>query len=201
MGNRPKQADTVLIDGGKVGDLRVGVNLTQDLLASEVVRLGWHLSRGYLPSLEAKPIARVHKKLAEALATALGVKVDDFKATPPQQTKRKVRSKRRMAVDSPAGVQQDAPLEPSASSETIPTRQRRSGILGSPLLAEPSEEDMLEEPTTVGHEIDEIIKGLSQDERGRLREVLVPLASQLTQLITLSGGGLNEEEIQKSSAL
>src|SRR5918992_922918 len=117
MGNKPKQADTVLIDGGKVGDLRVGADLTQDLLASEVVRLGWHLYRGYLPSLENKSMARVHKKLAEALAAALGVNVEDFKATPPQRTKRKVRSKRGMVVDTPSGLRQNAPLEQPAASE------------------------------------------------------------------------------------
>jgi hypothetical protein len=85
MGNRPKRADTVLIDGGKVANLRVGADLTQEDLASEVVRLGWHLSRGYLPSLEGKPVARVHKRLAEALATALGVKVSDLLTRTPSR--------------------------------------------------------------------------------------------------------------------
>jgi transcriptional regulator with XRE-family HTH domain len=85
MGNRPKRADTVLIDGGKVANLRVGADLTQEDLASEVVRLGWHLSRGYLPSLEGKPVARVHKRLAEALAIALGVKVSDLLARTPRR--------------------------------------------------------------------------------------------------------------------
>jgi transcriptional regulator with XRE-family HTH domain len=88
----------------------------------------------------------------------------------------------------------------AASSEINTARQRRSGMLGSPLLAEPSDELEPEESTSVGQEIDEIIKGLSQDERGRLREVLVPLASQLTQLITLSSRGQNEGETQKSSS-
>jgi hypothetical protein len=197
MGNRPKQADTVLIDGGKVGDLRVGANLTQELLASEVVRLGWHLSRGYLPSLENKPIARVHKQLAEALATALGVKVDDFKATPLQQPKRKARSKRGMAVDSPSGVQQNAPLEPSAGSETIPTRRRRGVGLTAPFRAEPPAKRRSAEATTIGQDIDAALKeeGLVEEalkeEYDKLRQGLVSHVRQLAQLIKLAKGENN----------
>jgi transcriptional regulator with XRE-family HTH domain len=89
----------------------------------------------------------------------------------------------------------------AASSGTTPTRQRRTGLLTSPILVEPSDELEAGESPSVGQDIDEIIKGLSQVERERLREVLVPLTSQLTQLITLSGGDLNEEEAQNSSAL
>ena len=197
MANRPKQADTVLIDGGKVGDLRVGANLTQDLLASEVVRLGWHLSRGYLPSLENKPIARVHKQLAEALATALNVKVSDLMATPPQQTKRKVRSKRGMAVDTPAGVQQNAPQEPPAGLEDSPTRRRRGGVLASPLRARPPAELGSVEATTIGQDIDVVLKeeGLAEEalreEYDKLRQSLVTHVRQLAQLIKLAKGENN----------
>jgi transcriptional regulator with XRE-family HTH domain len=91
----------------------------------------------------------------------------------------------------------------SASSETIPTMQRQRGILASPLIADQSDEDELESrvPPTVGQEIDAVIQRLSQADREQLREVLVPLASQLTQMITLSSGGRNEEETQRNSAL
>jgi transcriptional regulator with XRE-family HTH domain len=197
MGNRPKQADTVLIDGSKIGDLRVGANLTQEVLASEVVRLGWHLSRGYLPSLENKPIARVHKQLAEALATALGVKVDDFKATPPQQTRRKVRSRRRMAADSPSVVQQNPPLEPSADSETILTRRRRGVGLTAPFRAEPPAMRRPAEATTIGQDIDAALQeeGLEEEalreEYDKLRQGLVSHVKQLVQLIKLAKGETN----------
>jgi hypothetical protein len=192
MGNRPKQADTVFIDGGKVGDLRVGANLTQDLLASEVVRLGWHLSRGYLPSLEVKPIARVHKQLAEALATALGVKVDDFKATPPKQTKRKVGSKWGMVVDTPSGVLQNAPLEPPAASEVIPPRRRRGLGLTAPFRSEPPAKRRVAESTTIGQDIDAALQeeGLAEEvlreEYDKLRQSLVSHVRQLAQLIKLA---------------
>jgi transcriptional regulator with XRE-family HTH domain len=87
----------------------------------------------------------------------------------------------------------------AASSASILARQRRVGMFTAPIIAEPSDELMSGESPTVGQEIDAVIKGLSQDDRERLREVLVPLTSQLTQLITLSSGGLNEEETKKSS--
>jgi hypothetical protein len=211
MGNKPKQADTVLIDGGKVGDLRVGADLTQDLLASEVVRLGWHLSRGYLPSLENKPIARVHKKLAEAIATALGVTVEDFKATPPQQTKRKVRSKRIMAVDSAARVQQDGSLEPLTGLETTPPRRRGVGLT-APFRAEPPAMWRPAEPKTIGQDIDAVLQeeGLAEEalkeEYDKLRQGLVSHVRQLAQLIKLAkgdnnGADLEEKTVSNSSML
>jgi len=181
MGNRPKQADTVLIDGSKVGDLRVGANLTQELLASEVIRLGWHLSRGYLPSLENKPIARVHKQLAEALATALGVKVSDLMTTVPQQPKRKVSSKQGMLVGSPAGMQP----------------RRRSGVLASPLTAKPPPESGSVEPITIGQEIDAalqeegLLEEVLKEEYDKLRQSLVSHVRQLAQLIKLAKGENN----------
>jgi hypothetical protein len=84
MGNRPKRAESALIDGTKVRGHRERAGLTQDLLAAEVTRLGWHLSQGYLPSLEKKPTARVHKQLAVALATVLGITADELRAAVPQ---------------------------------------------------------------------------------------------------------------------
>jgi hypothetical protein len=197
MGNRPKQADTVLIDGGKVGDLRVGANLTQDLLASEVVRLGWHLSRGYLPSLEAKPIARVHKQLAEALATALSVKVSDLLATPPLWAKRKAHSKWGMVADTPSGVQQNAPLEPSAGSDTVPARRRRGVGLTAPFRTEPPANRRPTEATTIGQDIDAALQeeGLLEEalkeEYDKLRQDLVSHVRQLAQLIKLAKGENN----------
>jgi hypothetical protein len=195
MGNRPKQADTVLIDGGKVGDLRFKANLTQEILALEVVRLGWHLSRGYLPSLEDKPIARVHKQLAEALATALGVKVNDLIATLPQQPKRK----KGVPALSPTGVQQSASLKPSAGSETIPTR-RRGVVLSTPFKANPSPESRSADETTIGQDIDAVLEeegfleeGL-KEEYDKLRLSMVSHVKQLSQLIKLAKRGDNETE-------
>jgi hypothetical protein len=92
MGNRPKQADTVLIAGTTVRDLRLKADLTQGQLATEVNK-SWHLSRGYLPSLEEKPTARVHKQLAEALATALDVTVNELRAAVPQRRRRKAKTR------------------------------------------------------------------------------------------------------------
>jgi transcriptional regulator with XRE-family HTH domain len=78
-----------------------------------------------------------------------------------------------------------------ASSGTILTRQRRSGLLAAPLLgAFPDEMDPEEvtksSPQTIGQDIDQILGELSQEERERLREILVPHARQLAQLITLT---------------
>jgi transcriptional regulator with XRE-family HTH domain len=102
MGNRPKRAESVLIDGIKVRDLREKAGLTQDQLAAEVTRLGWHLSQGYLPSLEKKPSARVHKQLAGALATALGIPVTELIVGVP-------RGSRGEATETTAGVVVDRP--------------------------------------------------------------------------------------------
>jgi hypothetical protein len=195
MGNRPKQADTVLIDGSKVGDLRVEANLTQELLASEVVRLGWHLSRGYLPSLEDKPVARVHKKLAEALATVLGVTVSDLIATAPQLSKRK----RGATAVSPTGVQHRAPLKLSTGSEAVPTR-RRGVVLSTPFKAEPPYESRSAEATTIGQDIDAALKEegfleeVLKEEYDKLRQSLVSHVRQLSQLIKLAKIGDNEPD-------
>jgi transcriptional regulator with XRE-family HTH domain len=79
MGYRPKRADTVLINGTTVRELRDRAGLTQDQLAAEVTRLGSHLSQGYLPSLEKKPVARVEKQRAADIATALGIPVNELR--------------------------------------------------------------------------------------------------------------------------
>jgi transcriptional regulator with XRE-family HTH domain len=88
----------------------------------------------------------------------------------------------------------------TASSGIIPSRQRRSGVLTAPIFAEPPDELVSGESTSVGQEIDEVIKGLSQEDRERLREVLVPHVKQLAQLIMSSSGGSNEAKIQQGSA-
>lgn len=76
-GKKPKLADTIQIDGREVKKLREKSRLTQERLASLVCRTQ-PLSRGYLPALERKPVARVSRVLAEALAAALGVTVDEL---------------------------------------------------------------------------------------------------------------------------
>jgi transcriptional regulator with XRE-family HTH domain len=77
MGKKPKLADIIEIDGRKVKELRKEAKLTQEDLASLVNRV-WHLTRGYLPGLERKPTARVHRQLAQALADALGTTVSQL---------------------------------------------------------------------------------------------------------------------------
>jgi hypothetical protein len=158
MGNRPKWTDTVLIDGGKVGALRVGANLTQELSASEVVRLGWHLSRGYLPSLENKPIARVHKQLAETLAAALGVKVRDLQATAPR---------RRGAVLASA-LRAEPPPEPGSSVEAKTIGQEIDSVLNEENLSQ-EEYDKLRQ-SLVSHvkqlaQLIKLAKGIDNDAR------------------------------------
>jgi transcriptional regulator with XRE-family HTH domain len=105
MGNRPKRAESVLIDGTTVRTLRERAGLTQELLAADVTSLGRHLSQGYLPSLEKKPAARVHKQLAEALASALGTPVTELIVGEPQGS-------RGEATEIPAGAVVDR-LQPT----------------------------------------------------------------------------------------
>jgi transcriptional regulator with XRE-family HTH domain len=80
----------------------------------------------------------------------------------------------------------------AAISWSTPTRRHRSGVLAAPLIGESSDELEHVEATTIGQDIDEVIKGLSQEDRERLRQVLVPHARQLAQLITLAKGDGNE---------
>jgi transcriptional regulator with XRE-family HTH domain len=73
--NKPKQY--VEIDGWRVRELRRKAKLTQQQLASLVA--GEHqlpLSRGYVPTIEKNPKARVSSALAKALAGVLAVSVD-----------------------------------------------------------------------------------------------------------------------------
>jgi transcriptional regulator with XRE-family HTH domain len=78
-----------------------------------------------------------------------------------------------------------------ASSGTIPTRQRRSGILAAPVIREFPDEMEQEDAITIGQDIDAILSELSLKERERLREILVPQARQLAQLIMLVKGDDN----------
>ncbi len=48
------------------------------------------------------------------------------------------------------------------------------------------------EVTTIGQDIDAILGELSEKERERLREILVPHVRQLAQLITLTKGDGSE---------
>jgi hypothetical protein len=65
---------------------------------------------------------------------------------------------------------------------------RRSGVLAAPIIGELPDELDSGEVTTVGQDIDAILGELSQTERERLREILVPQARQLVQLIMLAKG-------------
>jgi transcriptional regulator with XRE-family HTH domain len=71
--NEPKQYGE--IDGQELRYLRKKAKLTQQQLASLVAR-EHQLTRGYIPTIEKNPQARVSKALAEALASALEVSVD-----------------------------------------------------------------------------------------------------------------------------
>jgi transcriptional regulator with XRE-family HTH domain len=65
----------VEIDGRELRYLRKKAKLTQQQLASLVAR-EHQLTRGYIPTIEKNPQARVSKALAEALANALEVSLD-----------------------------------------------------------------------------------------------------------------------------
>ena len=69
-------------------------------------------------------------------------------------------------------------------------RRRRSGALASPQIEKPRTESGLDDSTTVGQEIDEILKGLAPEEHARLREILVSIARYLVRLEKLHTGGL-----------
>jgi transcriptional regulator with XRE-family HTH domain len=78
------------------------------------------------------------------------------------------------------------------SSGNTPARQPRSGVLAAPLIGEfPGEMESGEAPT-IGRDIDQVIKGLSPEERERLRQVLIPHVRQLAQLITSINGDDDE---------
>jgi transcriptional regulator with XRE-family HTH domain len=64
----------VEIDGRELRYLRKKAKLTQQQLVSLVAR-EHQLTRGYMPTIEKNPQARVSKALAEALASALEVSV------------------------------------------------------------------------------------------------------------------------------
>jgi transcriptional regulator with XRE-family HTH domain len=63
------------IDGRELRYLRKKAKLTQQQLVALVARQH-QLTRGYIPTIEKNPQARVSKALAEALASALEVSID-----------------------------------------------------------------------------------------------------------------------------
>jgi excisionase family DNA binding protein len=107
---------------------------------------------------------------------------------------------RQLTVPSAAGVQ-SAPLAPPAAV-SAPTllRRRRSGVLPSPLRAEPPPESGSGEAPTIGQDIDAVLKeeGLLEEELkkeyDKLRQSLVSHVRQLAQLIKLAKGEGNETE-------
>jgi hypothetical protein len=83
----------------------------------------------------------------------------------------------------------------------LPTveNQRRGGVLTAPFRFNPfgaktPSEPVLRETATIGQDIDAIFEGLSQEEQDRLREILVPQAKQLAELIRLTKREANETE-------
>ena len=72
---------------------------------------------------------------------------------------------------------------------------RRSGVLASPLSAEPPPEPRSAEATTIGQDIDTVLneENLSQEEYDGLRQSLVSHVKQLAQLVKLARGGSNNE--------
>ena len=71
--NEPKQY--VKIDGRELRYLRIKAKLTQQQLVNLVAR-EHKLTRGYMPTIEKNPQARVSMELAGSLATALEVSLD-----------------------------------------------------------------------------------------------------------------------------
>jgi transcriptional regulator with XRE-family HTH domain len=148
MGNRPKRAESVLINGIKVRDLRERAGLTQELLAADVTGLGWHLSQGYLPSLEKKPSARVHKQLAAALGTALGIPVPELIVGVPHGSRGEV-------TETPAGVVVNIPQ---------PTSRRGFGFR-APDLSESHSADRVDQLKEILVEIAEIVHRIEEIRR------------------------------------
>jgi hypothetical protein len=78
--------------------------------------------------------------------------------------------------------------------------RRRSGVLASPLRAEPSPESGSVEATTIGQEIDATLKEEGflemalKEEYEKLRESLVSHVRQLAQLYILAKRGENDAE-------
>jgi transcriptional regulator with XRE-family HTH domain len=67
-------------------------------------------------------------------------------------------------------------------------RRRRGGALASDPIEEPPPDSQAVEVRTVGQDIDEVLDDLSQEERDRLRGILVPLTRQLVHLAKLNTG-------------
>jgi transcriptional regulator with XRE-family HTH domain len=80
----------------------------------------------------------------------------------------------------------------AASSGSFPTSRRRSGVLAAPIIGELPDDLDSGESTTVGQNIDEVIKELSPEAHEKLREILVLQARQLAQLIMSVKGEGNE---------
>jgi transcriptional regulator with XRE-family HTH domain len=68
-------------------------------------------------------------------------------------------------------------------------RRRRGGALAADPIEEPPPDSQAVEVRTVGQDIDEVLDDLSQEERDKLREILVPLTRQLVHLAKLNTGG------------
>lgn len=68
-------------------------------------------------------------------------------------------------------------------------RRRRGGALASDPIEEPPPDSQAVEARTVGQDIDAVVEALSQEERDRLREILVPHVRQLVRLMKLNTGG------------
>lgn len=96
MANRGGPFDMVRIDGYLVRSLRKQRRLTQGALAARATEV----SRGYIATIEAGADVSVRRPLAERLAAALGVDLDELFANPAGRS-----SPARAVLDSPLSRQ------------------------------------------------------------------------------------------------
>jgi hypothetical protein len=68
-------------------------------------------------------------------------------------------------------------------------RRRRGGALSSDPIEESTSDSQPVEVTTIGQDIDDIFAVLSQEERNRIREIMVPLARELVRRRQSNMGG------------
>jgi transcriptional regulator with XRE-family HTH domain len=105
--------------------------------------------------------------------------------TPPEKSEDRTSPSSKQGVVGP-GSQQVSSFEVADSQKL---RRRRGGALAADPIEEPPPDSQAVEGRTVGQDIDEVLDDLSQEERDRLRGILVPLTRQLVHLAKLNTGG------------
>jgi transcriptional regulator with XRE-family HTH domain len=141
----------------------------------------------YLSEVEHDRTIHPQEEFLEKLADALNVPLEDILG-------RRMPLKDGATVTTPSskqsvagqGNQKESPAKVASGQQL---RRRRSGALSSDPIEWPPSDSQPVEDTTVGQEIDEVFAVLSQEERNRMREILVPLARELVRLRQPNTGG------------